>query len=92
MSIMGAVALAAGWIARTSPPETRVAAVFPDGPQRYFDTIYNDDYCTEHGLLDVDPPTEPTTIAHPTDETVTSWTRCATVVDPTVVDPTESVR
>ena len=47
---------------------------------------------TEHGLLDVDPPTEPTTIAHPTDETVTSWTRCATVVDPTVVDPTESVR
>lgn len=89
---VGAVALAAGWIARTSPPETRVAAVFPDGPQRYFDTIYNDDYCTEHGLLDVDPPTEPTTIAHPTDETVTSWTRCATVVDPTVVDPTESVR
>ncbi|WP_441347082.1 MULTISPECIES: PLP-dependent cysteine synthase family protein [unclassified Rhodococcus (in: high G+C Gram-positive bacteria)] len=85
---VGAVALAAGWIARTSPPETRVAAVFPDGPQRYFDTIYNDDYCTEHGLLDVDPPTEPTTIAHPTDETVTSWTRCATVVDPTVVDPT----
>ncbi|MBY6413913.1 PLP-dependent cysteine synthase family protein [Rhodococcus sp. BP-252] len=84
---VGAVALAAGWIARTSSPETRVAAVFPDGPQRYFDTIYNDDYCTEHDLLDVDPPTVPTTIDHPADQVVTSWTRCANVVD-----PTESVR
>ncbi|GLZ33725.1 putative cysteine synthase [Lentzea sp. NBRC 105346] len=47
---VGAVALVASWVARTSPG-LRVAAVFPDGPQRYFDTIYNDDYCRTHGLL-----------------------------------------
>src|SRR3546814_19695752 len=52
---VGAVALTAGWIARTSPPEARVAAVFPDGPQRYFDTIYNDDSCAETGLSHVTP-------------------------------------
>ncbi|WP_236725948.1 PLP-dependent cysteine synthase family protein, partial [Mycobacterium avium] len=39
---VGAVALVAGWAARTYPKDTRIAAVFPDGPQRYFDTIYND--------------------------------------------------
>ncbi|RVW02521.1 PLP-dependent cysteine synthase family protein [Rhodococcus spongiicola] len=80
---VGAVALTAGWIARTSAPETRVAAIFPDGPQRYFDTVYNDDYCAEHGLLGEAPPTEPATIDHPADRVVQSWTRCATVINPT---------
>ncbi|PJE18765.1 MAG: pyridoxal-5'-phosphate-dependent protein subunit beta, partial [Mycobacterium sp.] len=67
----------------TMPAETTIAAVFPDGPQRYFDTIYNDNYCREHGLLDQLPPEEPAVIDHPTDQVVQSWTRCATVVDPT---------
>lgn len=80
---VGAVALVAGWIARTNSARAQVAAIFPDGPQRYFDTIYNDDYCDEHGLLDeVVPPTEPATIDHPTDRVVESWTRCTTVIDP----------
>ncbi|POX07961.1 pyridoxal-phosphate dependent enzyme, partial [Serratia marcescens] len=52
---VGAVALVAGWAARTFPQDTRIAAVFPDGPQRYFDTIYNDDYCHQHQLLDWQP-------------------------------------
>ncbi len=80
---VGAVGLVAGWAARTMPAETTIAAVFPDGPQRYFDTIYNDNYCREHGLLDQLPPEEPAVIDHPTDQVVQSWTRCATVVDPT---------
>ncbi|WP_280366216.1 PLP-dependent cysteine synthase family protein, partial [Nocardia abscessus] len=46
---VGAVALVAGWAARTHDADTRIAAVFPDGPNRYFDTIYNDAYCDEHG-------------------------------------------
>lgn len=79
---VGAVALAAGWVARTSSADTRVAAVFPDGPQRYFDTVYNDDFCREHGLLGVDPPLGPLTIDHPTQQVVQRWTRCAAVVDP----------
>ncbi len=80
---VGAVALVAGWAARTLPAETSVAAIFPDGPQRYFDTIFNDDYCREHGLLDHTPPSDPLTIADPTGTEVNSWTRCTRVVDPT---------
>ena len=79
---VGAVALVAGWAARTMAADTTIAAVFPDGPQRYFDTIYNDDYCRAHGLLDHLPPDEPTRIDDPTRQVVQSWTRCATVIDP----------
>lgn len=84
---VGAVALVAGWVARNSPSGTTVAAIFPDGPQRYFDTIYNDDYCRAHGLLDAAPPRHPATIEDPLTQTVTAWTRCTTVVDPTEVMP-----
>ncbi|WP_040785895.1 PLP-dependent cysteine synthase family protein [Nocardia pneumoniae] len=79
---VGAVALVAGWAARIFDPELRIAAVFPDGPHRYFDTIYNDAYCQEQGLLDADPPIEPDTITHPAEKVVRSWTRCTTVIDP----------
>jgi cysteine synthase A len=79
---VGAVALVAGWLARTHPPDARIVAVFPDGPQRYFDTVYNDAFCAEHGLLETVPAEEPDTIAHPADREVLRWTRCATVVDP----------
>ncbi|MFI5498330.1 PLP-dependent cysteine synthase family protein [Nocardia asteroides] len=79
---VGAVALVAGWAARTATARTRIAAIFPDGPHRYFDTVYNDAYCHEHGLLSGPPATEPATIGHPAERVVESWTRCATVVDP----------
>ncbi|RJO75141.1 PLP-dependent cysteine synthase family protein [Nocardia panacis] len=79
---VGAVALVAGWAARTHDRDTRIAAVFPDGPHRYFDTVYNDIYCAANGLLDTTPPTEPDRIAHPTERVVDSWTRCTTVLDP----------
>lgn len=79
---VGAVALVAGWAARTCDDDARIATVFPDGPERYFDTVYNDAYCNEHGLLDAAPPAEPDTIDHPADRVVRSWTRCTTVVDP----------
>lgn len=80
---VGAVALVAGWAARSMSPDATIAAIFPDGPQRYFDSIYNDDYCREHDLLDHLPPHEPAVIAHPNDQVVQSWTRCSIVVDPT---------
>ncbi|PZS38040.1 MAG: pyridoxal-5'-phosphate-dependent protein subunit beta [Pseudonocardiales bacterium] len=80
---VGAVALVAGWLARTEEPDARIAAVFPDGPQRYFDTVYNDDYCHRHGLLTANLPTEPDEIAHPSEREVTRWTRCRRVLDPT---------
>lgn len=79
---VGAVALVAGWLARTHPADTRIAAIFPDGPQRYFDTVYNDAYCAERGLLEVAPATDPDVVAHPGEREVSRWTRCPGVVNP----------
>lgn len=79
---VGAVALIAGWAARTYPADMTIAAIFPDGPQRYFDTIYNDDFCHRHGLIGVAPSAEPAVIEDPTQRVVSSWTRCTTVVNP----------
>jgi cysteine synthase len=79
---VGAVGLVAGWVARNSAPDARIAAIFADGPQRYFDTVYNDDYCHERNLLGHPPPAEPDEIAHARDRVVDRWTRCTTIVDP----------
>lgn len=79
---VGAVALVAGWLARTSERDTRIAAVFPDAPHRYFDTVYNDEYCHAHGLLGVTPAPEPDVIDSPAERVVTRWTRCARVSIP----------
>jgi len=84
---VGAVALVAGWVARTYPPGSTIAAVFPDGPQRYFDTIYSDDYCRRHRLHGGPPPREPAVIEDPADRVVRSWTRCATVTSPVAATP-----
>ncbi|MFW3113215.1 cysteine synthase a CysK2 [Mycobacterium haemophilum DSM 44634] len=81
---VGAVALVADWVARTFPPDITIAAVFPDGPQRYFDTIYNDEYCNQHQLLGGEHPTEPDVITASSDTVVTRWTRTTTVVNPTL--------
>ncbi|SFQ60369.1 cysteine synthase A [Amycolatopsis arida] len=86
---VGAVALVAGWVARTSLADTRIAAIFPDGPQRYFDTVYNDRFCAEHGLLGAGPAAEPDTIDRPDEREVRRWTRCATVLDPVPGAPRE---
>ncbi|MFD9863731.1 PLP-dependent cysteine synthase family protein [Streptomyces alboflavus] len=81
---VGAVALVSAWLARTRPRGTRIAAVFPDGPQRYFDTVFNDEYCDTHGLLGRPGtiPDEPREVPGPGDGVV-AWSRwragrCAT--------------
>ncbi|WP_127354665.1 PLP-dependent cysteine synthase family protein [Actinacidiphila soli] len=79
---VGAVALVAGWAARTYPRGTRIAAVFPDGPHRYLSTVYNDDYCRDHGLLDTPPAEEPEEFKSPSDGEAVRWTRCLRVTDP----------
>ncbi len=50
-TIPSALALVAGWFAGTIPADARIAAIFPDGPQRYLGTVYDDDYCAAHSLL-----------------------------------------
>jgi cysteine synthase A len=83
---VGAVGLVAGWLARTQPVGTRIVAIFPDGPQRYFDTVYNDDYCQAHDLLGRPPAREPELLDHPAHRDVERWTRCPTVVNPLSVE------
>ncbi|MFE2425923.1 PLP-dependent cysteine synthase family protein [Streptomyces sp. NPDC059373] len=73
---VGAVALVAGWLARTHPPATRIAAVFPDGIHRYWNTVYSDDYCRTHDLFGERPSDDPDEITHPAERVVERWTRC----------------
>ncbi|GHI40529.1 putative cysteine synthase A CysK2 [Streptomyces violascens] len=87
---VGAVALVAGWLARTLPVETRIAAIFPDGPQRYLGTVYDDDYCTAHGLLETPPAAEPEMVGRLDEKEVTRWTRCTTVLDPLTLAGTDA--
>ncbi|MFJ9469244.1 PLP-dependent cysteine synthase family protein [Streptomyces caniferus] len=77
----GAVALVAAWAARVHPGAV-VATVFPDGPQRYLDSVYDDDFATAHGLDLARAATRPVEIPHPQAAEATGWTRCRTVADP----------
>lgn len=74
---VGAVALVASWLARREPNDTRIVAIFPDGPQRYWSTVYDDGFCAEHGLLGVVPAQDPDHLEHPSERAVDRWTRCA---------------
>ena len=78
---VGAVSLVADWVARTQPQWTRIAAVFPDGKHRYWDTVFSDDYCKLNGLSDVTPANRPDELAHRSGAAAARWSRCATVVD-----------
>ncbi|MFE6157129.1 PLP-dependent cysteine synthase family protein [Streptomyces sp. NPDC057889] len=78
---VGAVAMVAAWAAGAYPAGTRIAAIFPDGPHRYLDTIYNDGWCRGHNLLDAPVPDTPEELAEPGERTVASWTRCTTVTN-----------
>ncbi|AJE81649.1 PLP-dependent cysteine synthase family protein [Streptomyces coelicoflavus] len=79
---VGAVALVARWIARVSPAEQRIAAVFPDGPHRYVGTVFDDDWCRAHELLGHVPADDPEEITRSAEMVVERWTRCRTVENP----------
>ncbi|MER6565418.1 PLP-dependent cysteine synthase family protein [Streptomyces sp. NPDC001093] len=83
---VGAVALVARWLARILPAENRIVAVFPDGPQRYVGTVFDDAYCRRHGLLGAPPADDPDEITDTRERTVTRWTRCTHVTDPLTGD------
>ncbi|MET7327497.1 PLP-dependent cysteine synthase family protein [Nonomuraea sp. NPDC005650] len=77
----GAVTLVARWLARAAPDRT-IVAIFPDGPWRYWNTIFDDDYCHAQGLLGTVPAEEPDRLYAPAEREVHRWTRCADVTDP----------
>ncbi|MFD0560063.1 cysteine synthase A [Stackebrandtia endophytica] len=81
---VGAVCVVAGWLARTSPIGTRIAAVFCDGPARYADTVFNDDYCYTNNLIGQSMPDEPEYVTEPHE--VTRWSRTTRITDPMSVE------
>ncbi|WP_156756444.1 PLP-dependent cysteine synthase family protein [Actinokineospora pegani] len=76
----GAVALVAAWAARVTPG-AEVATIFPDGPHRYLDTIFDDAFCRSRGLLGT-PTGWPVEVADPAAVAVSEWSRCRVVADP----------
>ncbi|MDX3383965.1 cysteine synthase family protein [Streptomyces niveiscabiei] len=77
----GAVARVAAWAARVHPGAV-VATVFPDGPHRYLDSVFDDDFATAHGLAPATAATRPVEIPHPSAAEATGWARCTRVTDP----------
>ncbi|GAB3299146.1 PLP-dependent cysteine synthase family protein [Parasphingorhabdus pacifica] len=75
----GAAAMVAAWCARELG-SARVAAVFPDGPHRYWETIYDDDFCRRHEL--VPAATQPSEVDNMAASKGSRWTRCRAVSDP----------
>ncbi|MFM9372975.1 PLP-dependent cysteine synthase family protein [Streptomyces sp. Da 82-17] len=77
----GAAALVAAWAARVHPGAV-VATVFPDGPHRYLNSVYDDDFAAAHGIDRATPAVRPVEIPHPRAVEATGWARCTTVTDP----------
>jgi len=76
----GAAALVAAWAARREPG-ARVLTVFPDGPQRYLRTVFDETWCARHGL-DGEPADQPVEVPEPDQLEVSGWARCAKIRDP----------
>ncbi|OLT49021.1 pyridoxal-5'-phosphate-dependent protein subunit beta [Saccharomonospora sp. CUA-673] len=75
----GAAAMVAAWCARELGSD-RVAAVFPDGPSRYWESVFDDGFCLRHGLTAV--ADEPDTVDSVADSVGHRWARCVDVPDP----------
>lgn len=75
----GAAGLVAAWYAGELDSD-RVVAVFPDGPHRYWETIYNDEFRRRNDLTPV--ATEPSEVDVATRPVTGRWSRCRTVHDP----------
>lgn len=86
----GAVAVVARWLAANGPAGQNIVAVFPDGPWRYWNTVFDDDYCRANGLLGVVPADEPDEMRSPAEREVHRWTRCVNVIDPIADSPRRS--
>lgn len=84
----GAVALVAAWAARVHPGGV-VATVFPDGPHRYLDSVFDDGFVDAHGVDPATAATRPMEIPHPTAVEAHGWVRCRTVTDPLTTTPEE---
>jgi len=83
---VGAVALVASWYAASFGGV--VATVFPDGPERYGATIFDDGYCQRHDLLLGSLPRYPWYTDSPFTEVVERWSFSRAIADPTTTPST----
>ncbi len=70
----GAVYVVASWVAQQLASSKHVVALLPDRGDRYFPTIYSDDFLAEHGLLGVAAGAAPQPIAYGK-EVAERWSR-----------------
>ncbi|MFW9876543.1 MAG: PLP-dependent cysteine synthase family protein [Candidatus Thorarchaeota archaeon] len=70
----GAVYLVAKWLANKYP-DKKVVCIFPDRGERYWETIYSDEWLKKNGVYNIKPASEPIEITSKK-EVATQWSRC----------------
>jgi cysteine synthase len=78
----GCVYLVGCWIASQMASDQVVVGIFPDRPERYWNSIFDENYCKEHCLTmdSCNLPDSPQTITDPS-EPINGWTRCLKVLN-----------
>jgi cysteine synthase A len=76
----GAVSLVASWYADST--DGTICTIFPDGPERYWETIYDDQYCSANNLLLDALPQQPRYVPEPMHTTVKHWSYANSVYVP----------
>ncbi|GAB3543932.1 cysteine synthase A [Actinopolyspora lacussalsi] len=77
----GAVALVSAWYAAGIGPD-RIVGVFPDGPHRYWETIYDDEFVDRNGLHTTRGERRPLDREDERHEGTARWSRSRRVADP----------
>lgn len=67
----GSVYVVSRWLSYHVAESTRIVAIFPDRGDRYFNSIYNEEYRTEQGVNGLHLPEAPREVL--ASQTVTSW-------------------
>lgn len=70
----GAAYLVASWVAEQLGEDRDVVVILPDRGDRYFETVYSDDYFAQHGLTGREAASRPETIRYGVD-VAESWSR-----------------
>lgn len=79
----GACYVVASWVAAQLPADAHVATILPDRGDRYFETIYSDDYLATHGLAGEEAAEAPEEIRFGVD-VASRWSRAELVHDGSV--------
>jgi cysteine synthase A len=70
----GAVYVVASWVAEQIEADRDVVAILPDRGDRYFETVYSDEFLAEHGLTGIEAAAQPATLRYGVD-VAERWSR-----------------